>query len=70
MSPEERFRHHVDNSENLELGHWYSRRNQKILAYQLAKELVVDGMEPEEAIEFSKEFIELFYEKAMRVGSW
>ncbi|MBQ2262719.1 MAG: hypothetical protein II336_15275 [Loktanella sp.] len=49
---------------------WYSYPNQKILAFELARDLVVAGEDVNVAIETAKNFIDTFYMRAMKPHSW
>ncbi len=49
---------------------WFSYPAQKKLAFQIARELVLDGEDADEAIEKAKSFIDKFYLKAIKAGSW
>ena len=49
---------------------WFSFQNQKRLAYDVARELVIAGVGVDEAIETAKAFVDTFYLKAIRSGSW
>lgn len=49
---------------------WFSFQNQKRLAYNLAQELFISGMDAPEAISTAKKFIDTFYNQAIRPGSW
>jgi hypothetical protein len=50
--------------------HWYSFPNQKVLAYNLAQDLVLSGEDIDTSIETAKTFIDTFYTKAIRPHSW
>lgn len=49
---------------------WYSYSNQKVLAFEVAKELIIAGESIDDSIATAKTFVDTFYQKAMRPGSW
>lgn len=49
---------------------WFSFNNQKRLAYDLAVQLVIQGEDITVAIDLAKEFVDAFYKKAIKNGSW
>ncbi|QCO57444.1 hypothetical protein EOK75_17165 (plasmid) [Pseudorhodobacter turbinis] len=49
---------------------WYSYDNQKMMAFNLAKELVINGEDVNDAITVAKQFIDEFYIQAIKRGSW
>lgn len=51
-------------------GHWYSFQNQKIHAFNLARDLVLAGEDIDDAIRTSKDFVDAFYVKAIKPHAW
>lgn len=49
---------------------WFSFQNQNRLAFGLAQQLYIDGMNADDAIISAKEFIDSFYKQVVRPGSW
>ncbi|MFN3895742.1 MAG: hypothetical protein ACK4KU_14530, partial [Acinetobacter sp.] len=49
---------------------WFSYANQKRLAFDLARDLVVQGDDVDTAINTSKKFIDTFYAKAIKQHAW
>ncbi|KJZ22285.1 hypothetical protein [Tritonibacter mobilis] len=71
MTPEQKLEYYINNSENLEGGEfWFSLRNQKYYAFIIAKELLIAGAEPDEAIDLAMEFVNGYYNNAIRKGAW
>lgn len=71
MTPEQKLEYYINNSENLEGGEfWFSLRNQKYYAFIIAKELLMDGMEVDESIETSIDFVNKYYNRAIKKGAW
>ncbi|WP_065324363.1 hypothetical protein [Tritonibacter mobilis] len=49
---------------------WFSLRNQKYFAFHIAKELLVAGAEPDEAVDLAMEFVNTYYNSAIKKGAW
>ena len=64
MTPEQKLEYYINNSDNLEGGEfWFSLRNQKYYAF-------IAGAEPDEAIDLAMEFVNGYYNNAIRKGAW
>ena len=70
MTPEQRLDYYLANSENLEGEFWFSLRNQKYYAFLIAKDLLIDGVGVDESIETSIDFVNKFYNSAIKKGAW
>lgn len=49
---------------------WFSFANQKRLCFHVSQELLINGEDPVEAIETSKEFIDEFYQRVIKPSGW
>jgi hypothetical protein len=49
---------------------WFSYSNQKILAFELARDLVVQGEEIDDAISTAMTFIDSYFAQAVTKGAW
>ncbi|WP_157888293.1 hypothetical protein [Neptunicoccus sediminis] len=60
----------ISQSENLDGNYWFSLKNQKYFAFIIAKDLLIDGMDVDEAVETAKQFVDTFYVKAIKKHAW
>jgi hypothetical protein len=60
----------IDQSQFAEKDYWFSRARQKQIVFALARDLVLEGQSPDEAITQAKTFVDQFYDRVIRRGSW
>jgi hypothetical protein len=70
IDDDDRLQRMIDQSQFSDQDYWFSRARQKLIAFHLARDLVLDGQSPDVAISTAKAFVDDFYDRVIRRGSW